>query len=68
MLAETDSSGDIAGDINTYDEYGNRGTDNHGRFQYAGRIWLLVLNLIGDLMAGASDPRFREDRQSRPRL
>jgi RHS repeat-associated protein len=28
--------------INTYDEYGNRGSANAGRFQYTGQVWLDV--------------------------
>ena len=31
--------------INTYDEYGIRGADNQGRFQYTGQAWLPELGL-----------------------
>ncbi|MDJ0642830.1 MAG: RHS repeat-associated core domain-containing protein [Erythrobacter sp.] len=31
--------------INTYDEYGQPGTTNYGRFQYTGQIWLPELGM-----------------------
>jgi RHS repeat-associated protein len=43
-----DNDGDSFDDINTYDEYGRPGSDNVGRFQYAGRIYLPVAGLYNN--------------------
>lgn len=40
VVAYYNASGVRQGAINTYDEYGERGSSNHGLFQYAGRPWL----------------------------
>jgi len=45
VTAFTDSSGNILGGINTYDEYGIPGTGNAGRYQYTGQIWLPELGM-----------------------
>jgi len=40
VIAETNSAGAIIGSPNTYDEYGQPGTSNSGRFQYTGQMWI----------------------------
>ena len=44
VIAITNSSG-AASTINTYDEYGLRGSSNDGRFQYTGQAWLPEVSL-----------------------
>jgi RHS repeat-associated protein len=44
VIAITDSAG-AASTINTYDEYGVRGSSNDGRFQYTGQAWLPEVSL-----------------------
>ncbi len=44
VVAVTDASGNSFA-INTYDEYGKRGTGNDGRFQYTGQIFIPELGL-----------------------
>ncbi|HSV01910.1 MAG TPA: RHS repeat-associated core domain-containing protein, partial [Phenylobacterium sp.] len=38
-MAQTDASGTWQA-TDTYDEYGNPGSTNTGRFQYTGQVWL----------------------------
>lgn len=40
VIAATDEDGLLVGNPNTYDEYGQPGAGNSGRFQYTGQIWL----------------------------
>jgi RHS repeat-associated protein len=44
IVALADASGNAVA-INTYDEYGIPGTNNVGRFQYTGQVWLPELGL-----------------------
>jgi RHS repeat-associated protein len=44
VIAITNGSG-AASTINTYDEYGLRGSSNDGRFQYTGQAWLPEVSL-----------------------
>jgi RHS repeat-associated protein len=45
VLARSDSAGNRAGPINTYDEYGVPSAANSGRFQYTGQMWLNTLGI-----------------------
>jgi RHS repeat-associated protein len=44
VIALTDSSGALVA-IDSYDEYGNPGSANQGRFQYTGQAWLPEIGL-----------------------
>ena len=44
VIANTNGAG-AASTINTYDEYGLRGSSNDGRFQYTGQAWIGELGM-----------------------
>jgi RHS repeat-associated protein len=45
VIGVTNASGALIGSPNTYDEYGNPGGSNQGRFQYTGQLWIPEIGL-----------------------
>jgi RHS repeat-associated protein len=45
VVGVTNAGGALIGTPNTYDEYGNPGGSNQGRFQYTGQLWIPEIGL-----------------------
>lgn len=64
VIGVTNASG-VPTTINTYDDYGNPGTGNGGRFQFAGQAWVPEIGLYHD-KARAYSPTLGRFLQSDP--